>query len=82
MAGKGLTDPMHIPPLIGVLRDTIERQPAAVLDAMNRAIAGQLDGGFAEAGERKRILCASAALAPVNSSRANCRPLPRLVRTC
>jgi Serine phosphatase RsbU, regulator of sigma subunit len=32
--------------LIGVLRDTTQRRPAAVLDALNRAIAGQVDGGF------------------------------------
>jgi serine phosphatase RsbU (regulator of sigma subunit) len=39
---------VHLPTLgfIGVLRDTTQRRPAAVLDALNRAIAGQVDGGF------------------------------------
>jgi len=32
--------------LVGVLRDTTQRRPAPVLDALNRAIAGQVDGGF------------------------------------
>ena len=44
--GKGLKAAMLVSLLIGVLRDTTQRRPAAVLDALNRAIAGQVDGGF------------------------------------
>ena len=46
VSGKGLKAAMLVSLLIGVLRDTIQRRPAAVLDALNRAIAGQVDGGF------------------------------------
>jgi phosphoserine phosphatase RsbU/P len=46
VSGKGLKAAMLVSLLIGVLRDTTERRPAAVLDALNRAIAGQVDGGF------------------------------------
>jgi Stage II sporulation protein E (SpoIIE) len=44
VSGKGLKAAMLVSLLIGVLRDTTERRPAAVLDALNRAIAGQVDG--------------------------------------
>ncbi len=46
VSGKGLKAAMLVSLLIGVLRDTTQRRPAAVLDALNRAIAGQVDGGF------------------------------------
>ena len=46
VSGKGLKAAMLVSLLIGVLRDTTQRSPAAVLDALNRAIAGQVDGGF------------------------------------
>lgn len=46
VSGKGLKAAMLVSLLIGVLRDTREREPAAVLAALNHALSGQTDGGF------------------------------------
>jgi hypothetical protein len=46
VSGKGLKAAMLVSLLIGVLRDTRERRPAAVLAALNHAVSGQTDGGF------------------------------------
>jgi sigma-B regulation protein RsbU (phosphoserine phosphatase) len=46
VSGKGLKAAMMVSLLVGVLRDTAKRTPAAVLGALNRAVAGQLEGGF------------------------------------
>ena len=46
VSGKGLKAAMLVSLLIGVLRDTRERQPAGVLTALNNALCGQTDGGF------------------------------------
>ena len=46
VSGKGLKAAMLVSLIIGVLRNCAERRPAAILAAMNRAIAGQTDGGF------------------------------------
>lgn len=43
--------------LVGVLRDTAERTPPAVLGALNRAVARQLEGGF--------VTCCCARFEPV-----------------
>ncbi len=45
-SGKGLKAAILVSLLISVLRDTTQRRPAVLLDALNRAIAGQVDGGF------------------------------------
>jgi sigma-B regulation protein RsbU (phosphoserine phosphatase) len=45
VSGKGLKAAMLVSLLIGVLRrDTGERRPGAVLEALNRALAGHIDG--------------------------------------
>ena len=44
VSGKGLRAAMVVSLLIGVLRDTQERRPGAVLAALNRAVAGQIEG--------------------------------------
>jgi serine phosphatase RsbU (regulator of sigma subunit) len=55
--------------LVGVLRDTSHRRPAAVLDALNRAIAGQADDGF--------VTCVGASFEPDgNATFANAGHLP------
>ncbi len=44
VSGKGLKAAMVVSILIGVLRNTEERQPGAVLQALNRAVTGYIDG--------------------------------------
>ncbi len=44
VSGKGLRAAMVVSLLIGVLRDTHERRPAAVLAALNRGVTGQING--------------------------------------
>jgi len=44
VSGKGLKAAMLVTLLIGVLRNTKERRPAAVLAELNNAVAGQIDG--------------------------------------
>ena len=46
VSGKGLKAAMLVSLLIGVLREAAHRAPGAVLAALNRAIAGHIDGGF------------------------------------
>ena len=46
LQGKGLKAAMLVSLLIGVLREAAHRAPGAVLAALNRAIAGHIDGGF------------------------------------
>ncbi len=44
VSGKGLKAAMVVSIMIGVLRNTNERQPGAVLAALNRAAVGYIDG--------------------------------------
>ncbi|MCX6020863.1 MAG: SpoIIE family protein phosphatase, partial [Chloroflexi bacterium] len=46
VSGKGLKAAMVVSLLVGVLRETRERAPGALLRALNRALAGQMEGGF------------------------------------
>jgi hypothetical protein len=46
VSGKGLKAAMLVALLIGALRQMEERRPSAILQALNRALAGQIDGGF------------------------------------
>ncbi len=46
VSGKGLRAAMLVAVVIGILRDTAERRPAAILTALNQALAGQTRGGF------------------------------------
>ncbi len=46
VSGKGLRAAMLVAVVSGILRETRERHPAALLAALNRAVAGQTRGGF------------------------------------
>jgi serine phosphatase RsbU (regulator of sigma subunit) len=46
VSGKGLRAAMLVTMIVGVLRDTAEREPASLLRALDRALAGQAKGGF------------------------------------
>ncbi len=46
VSGKGLRSAMLVAVVVGILRETRERRPAAILAALNRAVAGQARGGF------------------------------------
>jgi phosphoserine phosphatase RsbU/P len=45
VSGKGLKAAMTVSAVVGALRDTADRQPARVLDHLNRVLCGQI-GGF------------------------------------
>ncbi len=59
VSGKGLRAAMLVAVVIGVLRDTVARRPAAILTALNHALAGQTRGGF--------VTCCCARFAPDGS---------------
>ena len=46
VSGKGLPAALLVAVVIGILRDTAERRPGALLAALNRALHGQTRGGF------------------------------------
>jgi hypothetical protein len=56
VSGKGLRAAMVVSVVIGALLNRRSNQPAEVLTELNRAIAGQLDGGF--------VTCLAALLQP------------------
>ncbi len=56
VSGKGLRAAMLVAVIIGVLRDTAARRPAAILTALNHALVGQTRGGF--------VTCCCARFAP------------------
>jgi serine phosphatase RsbU (regulator of sigma subunit) len=49
VSGKGLRAAMLVALLIGALRETRSRGAGAVLEALNRVVSGQTDGGFVTA---------------------------------
>jgi len=46
VSGKGLKAAMLVSLAIGALRNSADRRPGALLSALSRAVAGQMEGGF------------------------------------